>query len=128
MTEFEIRQTMEGAFGLMNEAAMMYFTLVSAYLAVGYLVAKRLSRTQLSIITTLYIVWVLGTINNVFAMLLVAQDNARKLAQVAETGNDPVVSTEAAVWSFMIVQIGGLVASLYFMWSSRQADSQTGED
>ena len=63
MTEYELFELLQGSYEKMNVDTTIYFTLVSAYLVVAFLVGSNLTRIQLFIINTLYILWTLGTIN-----------------------------------------------------------------
>ena len=125
MTEYEIRDVMFGYFETMNDQAAMYFTLVSAYLITSYLVGAKLSTRQITIINTLYILWILGTINAVYTMMVGLEPIYDQLLVAAEYEIEGVADRSGwAVGSFLVVQVGGVLASLYFMWSVRHPKTE----
>ena len=121
MTEYELGELLHNNYEGLWQAAQMYFTLVSAYIIVAYLVGAKLSRVQNSIITGLYLVWMVG--------LIVAQHATS--TQTMRVSNELVTMgsallSEAAyaesmlgVFSFIVVQVLGVMASLWFMLSVR---------
>jgi len=118
MTEFELAELLLHRMDIMSEFAGMYFTLVSAYLVVGYLVGEKLSTPQLVIISALYLFWatclIIAAYNNYLdgSALIYELGRLKSLAF-----NRPVGSVAALSIGFLIVQIAALLASLYFMWS-----------
>ena len=120
MDEFELRELLFATFEQMDSSATMYFTLVSAYLIVSFVAGDKLTRPQLAIVTTLYVLWVLGTVNTMYSMLtgaLSVESALEKINATFDFGGG--VGTSPTVYGFLAVQIGGLIASLYFMWSVR---------
>ncbi len=120
MTEYELVDVMYTIFESMNDTATLYFTLVSAYLVLSFFIGEKLTRTQLFIVNTLYIVWVIGVVNSGYSGL----DNAVIVMNTLQEMNSTIVGqgqnvTKGAVYGFMAVQLGGLFASLYFMWAVR---------
>ncbi len=125
MTEYELTDVMYNIFSNMNEAAVMYFTLVSAYIGMSFLIGKKLTRFQLVIINVLYITWVIGVINTVYSGLA----NALEVTQALDSMNAIITNQGSeiisiSIYSFMAVQFGGIIASLLFMWSVRHPNSE----
>ena len=122
MTEYEITDLMFTRFAQMDDQAVMYFTLVSAYLVAGYLVGKELSRVQMSIVNTLYVVWASATI---FGMITSMQGAADFQAQLITMGAESVRDLEgrlhASTYAFNVIQASGILASLYFVWTVRRS-------
>lgn len=120
MTEYELGEMMHAQSGQMWQAGQMYFTLVSAYLVVGYLAGKKLTRSQVGVITILYLVWI-ATI--VTGQISAGKTYARLEAILFEMGSHAVSSsdfeTPITIYSFLLVQFAGVLASLWFMWSVR---------
>ncbi|MFV8816833.1 hypothetical protein [Haliea sp. E17] len=120
MTEFELAELLLHRMEISSEFASMYLTLVSAYLVVSYLVGDKLSTAQFVIISTLYILWVIGLINGMYNNV---QESRTIYAELVRLNPDALNrSTRAASGAgmgFVLVQVGGLLASLYFMWSVR---------
>ena len=104
-------------FSQISSDADRYFALVSAYLLVAYLAGAKLSKLQLTIINSLFVLWiggiVLGTISALEATTLIEE----KLN--ALDSDFTVGGSAAGLYNFIAIQIGGVVASLFFMWSVR---------
>ena len=122
MTEFEIGEMLHRQYDIMTDASVMYFTLVSAYLIAGYMVGDKLSRPQLTIVTSLYVLWVIGTINTVYKSLgsvIPLQQGLEQMQSILI--NASIDETSLSVYAFMLVQVAGVLGSLYFLWSVRNA-------
>jgi hypothetical protein len=127
MTEYEMGELLNNSFDTLWETSQMYFTLVSAYLVVAYLVGEKLTRTQCRIITVLYLFWVAGVIQT----QLFSGIGALRLAGIiAETGTVLIgrygdgLAMKIGIYSFSIVMICGVLASLYFMWTVRHSKTE----
>ncbi len=122
MTEYEIFELLHGTYEKMNVDTTIYFTLVSAYLVVAFLVGSTLTRIQLFIVSTLYILWSLGTVNALHIGGRAAQRLQEGLIEMESRYfiyDDAAASTAFWVFSFNLIQLTGILASLYFMWSVR---------
>jgi hypothetical protein len=129
VNEFELRELLFATFEQMNSSATMYFTLVSAYLVVSFVAGTRLTRPQLMIINSLYILWVLGTVNTMYSMLTGAVSLEAELVKLGtefEFGGG--AGTNLSTAGFILVQIAGLIASLYFMWSVRHPRTDNSQE
>jgi hypothetical protein len=120
MTEYELTDVMYTIFSSMNESAALYFTLVSAYIGMSFLIGERLTRFQLVIINILYVVWMTGVINTGFAQL----GNVIEITQALDSMDAIVVNQSIevisfSVYAFVVVQLGGVAASILFMRSVR---------
>ncbi len=124
MTEFEVREVLFNIFDTMSDNAAMYFTLVSAYLATSYVVGRNLSTKQLTIINVLYVVWVLGSINAMYSMLIASNDMYDQLRALGIGTQLRPEQSNMALGGFIFVQVGGLLASLYFMWTVRHPQTE----
>jgi len=120
-------ELLNNSFDTLWETSQMYFTLVSAYLVVAYLVGEKLTRTQCRIITVLYLFWVAGVIQT----QLFSGIGALRLAGIiAETGTVLIgrygdgLAMKIGIYSFSIVMICGVLASLYFMWTVRHSKTE----
>jgi hypothetical protein len=122
MTEYEMGELLHNSFDTLWESSQMYFTLVSAYLVVAYLVGDKLTRKQYWIINVLYFLWVFGLIQTQFVSGIGA---IRLAANIADQGNILVGQyangflMEFGIFSFTVVMICGVFASLFFMWTIR---------
>ena len=121
MTEYELGEMMHAQSAQMWQSGQMYFTLVSAYLVVGYLAGARLTRAQVGVVTSLYLIWVASvvvghvTAGATYMRLQLALSEMESLA-VGHVAEAPLVMT-----AFSLVQIVGVFASLWFMWSVRHS-------
>ena len=127
MTEYEMAELLHNNYGTLWETSQMYFTLVSAYLVVAYLVGSRLSRGQYVIINFLYLFWVAGVIQTQFFTGI----GTLRIARILASGEGVVIGqfgTGAAmkfgIYSFTIVMVCGVFASLYFMWNVRHPKTE----
>jgi hypothetical protein len=120
MTEYEIIDLLQTRFSEMGQVSALYFTVVSAYLAAAYIVGSKLSRNQLFIISTLYVLWATGTITSIYGAMTACVAYQTALVDLGsiypETGGRLVIYTSI----FMAMQSIGILVSLYFMWSVRQ--------
>ena len=106
---------------IQTEFAGLYFTLVSAYLLVSYLVGDKLPVSHLIIISALYVLWVSGLIYGVYSNMVNASSLAIELERLQSiTENRPMETAIVSGYGFLLMQLGGLLASLYFMWSVRR--------
>ena len=121
MTEYELGEMLYNTYENLWNSAQMYFTLVSAYLITGYLVVAKLTTQQNRIVTGLYLVWILQVIYNQFATLSSTSIITKQLYAMNSvlTAFAPE-QTYITVYSFLFVQIAGVIASIYFMWGIRQ--------
>ena len=126
MTEYELGELLHNNYEGLWQGAQMYFTLVSAYLIVVYLIGFRLSRVQISIITGLYLVWMAGVILAQHATSLQTMHVSNELLAQGSSLLPQAAYTEsqAGVFSFLVVQVLGIAASLWFMWSVRHPKTE----
>ena len=104
----------------------MYFTLVSAYLVVAFLVGAKLSRVQNLLVTGLYFVWTVGIIQSQYSasIQMIGITDQHLSSSSSFLSADVGTQTQAGVYSFLVVQLLGLFASLYFMWSVRHPKTE----
>ena len=121
MTEYELGEMLYNTYDGLWQGSQMYFTLVSAYLVVAYLVGAKLTNTQNLIVTGLYFVWTVGIIQSQYSTGVQMMGITDQLLSSSSSflSVDVGAQTKAGVYSFLTVQPLGLCASLYFMWSVR---------
>ena len=121
MTEYELGEMLYNTYEGLWQGSQMYFTLVSAYLVVAYLVGEKLNNTQNLIVTGLYFVWTVGIIQSQYSTSVQMMGITDQLlsSNASFLSVDVGAQTRVGVYSFMTVQLLGLGASLYFMWSVR---------
>lgn len=127
MTEYEMGELLYNTYDTLWETSQMYFTLVSAYLVVAWLVGTKLTRGQYVIVTALYLFWVVGIIQTQVFTGLSTVNLAASLASnhgilMREYGSGAAMLI--GIYSFTLVMVCGVFASLYFMWSIRHPNSR----
>jgi hypothetical protein len=142
MTEYEIADLaassaskLQGAVSLLQAALTMMTDIIQQYMAIlfGYIVAAyfigaSLTRRQASILTTLYAmwqIWMIGVIagRGYLARLIMERIQDLQGASSAAAGV-PLVLTTVSI----ILLIGALFASLYFMWCVRHPRTECQPD
>ena len=98
-----------------------YLTLLSGYLITAFVAGTRLNTIQVIILNTGYVLAVLMMIWAAYFAGMVQVHYTDQLIAMApespQAGRDWVMATVG------IVMLGGLLASLYFMWNVRHAES-----
>ena len=119
MTEYEIIDLLQQRYSELGSLSTQYFTLVSAYVVVAYLAGSKLSKLQLSIVSTLYVIW---AVSNSAAVWNATNTSNYYLATLREMESTFPDSTSVPVmYGYLIlVQGGSLLGSLYFMWATRR--------
>ena len=123
MTEAEFVELLQNATGHFMTSFTIWLSIVSAYLIAAYAIGRNLTAVSTVIIGVLYIVC-----SSIFAALtlLFTSRIANMLQAKMEmfpTGAWPVgydaLFTKYALLGLAFIMVGGIVASLYFMWSIR---------
>ena len=116
MTEFELLELVNGAMDLMYESTTLYLSIVSGYLLVAYLVGSKLTRVQIFIISTLFIVgaglqiWGLLTQQTAIVEYMAAKAEVSALNTYEQSVFD--ANAGSLIASAMTL---GVFAALYFM-------------
>lgn len=119
MTEYEIIDLLQQRYSELGSLSTQYFTLVSAYVVTAFLVGSKLSKLQLSIVSSLYVIW---SASNSAAVWNAINTSNHYLTTLSEMGSTFPDSTSVPVTTgyLVLVQGGSLMGSLYFMWSTRR--------
>jgi hypothetical protein len=117
VNEVELIELLMDWFAQISTDADRYFALVSAYLLVAYLAGTKLTTFQLAIVNTLFLLWIAGIVAGTFSALEATVIIESRLdAMGSEFG---VGRGAEGLYNFIVIQVGGVVASLFFMWSVR---------
>ena len=119
MTEYEMTDVIMSRFGQMTDQASLYFALVSGYLVTAYLVGARLTKFQVTVINSLFLLWTAGILGGYMSTV---RDTLVLEAAIREIGNVMIggsMGDSTYAYSFAVVQAVGIVASIAFMWSVR---------
>jgi hypothetical protein len=109
----------------MTDQAALYFALVSGYLITAFVAGARLTRLQVLVVNSLFLVWTLGLLVGWLSALEAARELEKAILQLdAPTVSTGLGAASAASYSFAIVQLLGILASLVFMWSIRHPKNE----
>ena len=117
MTEAELVDAWGLFLGNSQTALGLYLSVLTGYLIIAYLVGEKLTRTQVVIVTVLYV-----CANTIISLWFFAWwSRALEFAMEAKqlNPNRQVANSVGATWSITVMLFMAIVASLYFMWSIR---------
>jgi hypothetical protein len=121
MSESDILATMTDYFGLVADMLSLYLTATTGYLIVIYLVGIKLTRSQLAIISGLYLAFALIATYLTIAYGLRGMHYADELRKV--NADVPVYSRVSIPTVLAAVLLVGIGACLKFMWDVRHRDT-----
>ena len=124
MSAYELNDLMMSWFTLMGQDSNMYLALVSGYLIVAYLIGEKLSRVQVVIINTLFVVWTAMHVSSLAGEIRAVGRIQDKLVELGVYAIQSPQETESVAWSFVIIQIVGILAALYFMQNVRHTKTE----
>ena len=124
MTAYELNDLMMDWYGMMGQDADMYLALVSGYLIVAYSMGDKLSSVQAMIINVFFTVWTGSHVMAIFSEMGAVQDIQKMLIDMDAYSFQTPKESLAIVSVFAAIQIGGIVASLYFMWTVRHPKTE----
>jgi hypothetical protein len=117
MSELDLFEASQLALGNALQSFAILVTMMGAYLTVAYLVAKKLSTVQITVINGIFIVSSLGMTYTIFSFTSAGLDYYHKIATDTESW---LLILNVAIDLFMIA------ACLQFMWVSRGKDPLQG--
>ena len=119
MTPYELNDLMMAWYAMMGQDANMYLALVSGYLIVAYSIGEKLSSVQAMIINIFFSVWTGSHVMAIFSEMGAVLDIQKMLIDMDAYSFQTPKESLAIASVFAAIQIGGIVASLYFMWTVR---------
>jgi hypothetical protein len=117
VTEAEVIDSMTQYFGLVADMLTLYLTATTGYLVVAYLVGKQLTRSQLVIISGLYLVFAFISAYLAVGYGMRGLHYAQVLNQLSPS--TPLYATDAVPIALCLALLGGIIASYKFMWDMR---------
>ena len=123
MTEAEFVELIHNAVSFFMTSFTIWLSIVSAYLIAAYAVGRKLTAVHTVIIGILYIVC--SSLFTALTLLFTTRISHMLQAKVEMFPNGvwPVrydaLFTQYALLGLAFIMVGGIVASLYFMWSIR---------
>ena len=119
MTAYELNDLMMSWYAMMGQDANMYLALVSGYLIVAYSIGARLSSVQAMIIDVFFAVWTASHVMAIFSEMGAVLDIQQMLIDMEAYSFQSPNQSLAIASVFAAIQIGGIIAALYFMWTVR---------
>ena len=121
MTEYELIDAVGTFHGLAISTLMAYFSVLSAYLLVGYLLGPNLSRQQTILITGLYLVMQLFMVWGAVSYFLLARLFMEQAGSVPPGIIVSFVKPHQIVFFLLTI---GVIAGLKFMWDVRHPETE----
>jgi len=125
MTEYELLDLTTGTIDSMYDSVALYLSIVSGYLLVAYLAGANLTRTQTTIISTLF---VFGAGLQIWGLISYQIANEEYLAAKAMisplTKYQQTLASQNAGFIISSILGAGIIASLYFMWTVRHPKTE----
>jgi hypothetical protein len=122
MTEYELVDNAMSYFNTALTAFGMYITVMSGYVITAFVAGERLSRTQTWLVSVLFFCTA-----GIFTIATVACYSRMSMYAIRMLELDPnraSTHTEYAAGSIAVIQILGIAACLYFMWSVRNPKTE----
>ena len=129
MTEYELITAKEAILNSVNGLAdvqashvAIYLSLVFGYLSVAYVAGSKLTKPQLVLGTTAFI---LAAGRQVIAIAILAQAiSTKSLELTALTGVGLVAQPQAVMLPSIVIWSSGILIGLLFMWSVRRSRNE----
>ena len=118
MTESEIIEAMTQYFGLVADMLTLYLTSTSGYLVVAYLIGAKITRSQLITFSSLYLIFAVVSSYLALGYGLRGLHYANRLSEMNPA--TPLYATPIVPAMLGISLVGGIFASLWFMWKIRR--------
>jgi hypothetical protein len=109
-------------YGLGVDVLTLYITITSGYLIVAYLIGDKLTKTQVAIVNTLYIV--MSSITAYGTTIWIVRGAYFSLQQSAIEVGMPLHATYIVPAMIGVFMIGGIVTCLKFMWDVRHPKAE----
>ena len=133
MTEYEIADLaasrafeIQGVWSLLQTQMSMvtdilqqYMSILFGYIVAAYLIGANLSRRQVWIFTTLYIMWQVWMIMIMIGRSVLTAQFAENLRELVDTTTPLTTTIPVFIVTSSALLAAALFASLYFMWSIR---------
>ena len=122
MTEYEILDLIASNGQSLSSSFSVYLSLMSAYLAVGYLVGARLSRTQFVCLSLLFVYGAAGQALGQFNINRQNHDLFTRLSELRPlTAFEEQYVVNGMTWA--LVMFLGAMAAVVYMWTVRHPAS-----
>jgi hypothetical protein len=131
MTEFEMISAMQGYANINLTIMMNFFTVLTAYLAAGYLAAHRLSRAMAIFVTAMYLVMSTMFLVGMYRIMAIQAGLLHEMVNFAKAGKGlawaPFASTNTVEsvnliigFSMFAIVVSAIVGGVYFFYDCRK--------
>jgi len=111
VSEYESAELTFSLIGYGMTAMALYFTVVSGYLVGAYMVGAQLSRSQVWIVTSLFVVFAFSLVFGTFSFFAAASAFGESSTDSVEYWLAPIIG---------VAEVAGIAASLKFMFDIRR--------
>ena len=118
MTEYELADNAMSYLGTALTAFGMYITVLSGYVIAAFVAGTRLNRAQVWIVNVLFFFTAIAFTMVTVTCYVRTNEYANRLLELDP--NRASYFSEFAAVMVGVIQILGITAGLYFMWSTRQ--------
>ena len=118
MTEYELFDVMVSHQSAYAGELTIFLSLLSGYLLVAYLVAAKLTKVQVTVVSVLFTLASVQTIMAMAERLGEIQKFADAINQLGGMGAE--VQPAGLNLAFVLYEVFGVIAALYFMWNRRE--------
>lgn len=128
MTEYELGEVISNAASNGMTSFTIWLSIASGYLVAAYSAGANLTTIQVLIVNILYFVCsvVFASITIIFVsrgVLLAGMKQELFPDSAIPLGYDNAIA-EAAVLGLVLIMVGGILATLYFMWNVRHSKAE----
>ena len=124
MNEYEMSDLILSRYANIAEQASLYFALVSGYVIMAFIIGKRLSRLQIFVINSLFIMWTAGILMGYNTSVEAVFELSAAIGELESPTVEDHTGSIANFHMFSAIQLIGIVASLIFMWSVRRSEDE----
>jgi len=126
MTEYEAAEVLNGVVANSLSAQAIFFTALSAYLAVAYTVGRQLTRYQVIFVNMVFLLMFLNMTVNQYGLFQGATHYVQVVEGTRAGELDPIpnVPESANVAMFLVIRLLLLLGALTFMWSVRHPNKE----
>jgi hypothetical protein len=122
MTELELVEAANSYLDLMLNAVSVYMTTVTGYLVVAYLAGEKLTRSQVTLVSALFLLMSVIATYGTWAWLLRGIGYAVK--QVEVNSNLTIYGSPSVAWVLALLLGAGILGCLKFMWDVRHPKTE----
>ena len=125
MAEYELLDVMETINGNAITATGVYFSILTAYLLVAYLVGKQLTRYQVVFINVVFLFYNMIALVNLAGMVRTRMSLSERLIEMSDGARSMNEETGLFIISiFILMRLMLVVGAMGFMWQIRHPKTE----